>query len=631
MPGPTGIIYPKSLNLFFRTRTIAAACLMLCLSACARRAAAPAIERLAVLRFENLGSDSGTDWMGRAFSEILTSELSTAPGIYAIPSSRLHALGQALGRRPIGVPGISAESPLAIAAGADRLAYGVYYVGRGTIHATLTIEDARTQRMVQVLEATGPDSDVAAAASALARRIWPQAQPYAVRNAAAIEAFAKGLEAPDTNTQEALARQAIAADADFGAAYFLLADLKARERDRAGLAQVLAAASARGASLPHIDRARLELLSSGLSGNRTARESALAQVARLTPNDPGAWTGLGEALVAGHLQAQAAQAFQRALAIEPGDVNLWNQLAYAQAAAGDVPAAIAALRRYQALVPNDPNPLDSMGDVYLMSGRLKEAEQFYLDAVKASPAFLNGADYYKAAMARLMTGDVAGADAIYAKYPAAAPHRPEWLWISGRHRQAYAELSGAVGGLPPDLRPNAYAELAIWSLLDGDRSAAASQAEKAGGGLLGALARFLTLPPAQPAEWAARSQQLFPGAAAPEGKPLARDLALAYALLLNREFQPAAALLHNIYDSSGSSPDATTPFELAWALVETGDFQNAASLLRLNPVPSITGPNALMSLTFPRIFHLRAQLAQREGKAEEANRNQHIFEQLSRH
>ena len=37
---------------------------------------------------------------------------------------------------------------------------------------------------------------------------------------------------------------------------------------------------------------------------------------------------------------------------------------------------MAALRRYQALHPSDANPLDSMGDINLASGRLPEAGNF---------------------------------------------------------------------------------------------------------------------------------------------------------------------------------------------------------------------------------------------------------------
>ncbi len=601
---------------------------LLWLAACARRPEAPGIERLAVLRFENLGTDQGTDWMGRALAEILSTELAGAPGTYAIPSPRLHALGQTLGRRPVAAPGISAEAPLALAAGANRLAYGQYYVERGTIHASLTIEDPRTRRMLRVLHATAPAPDVAAAAAALARQIWPEVRPYAVHDAAAIQAYASAIEAPDPKAEEGFARQAIAADSDFGEAYLLLADLKARERDRDGLMQVLEAASARGTALPEADRARLEVLTSSLSGDWARREQALAVEVHLTPNDPAAWRGLAEVFSARHQDSEAARAYQRALTIEPEDASSWNQLAYAAASAGDLPAATAAVRRYQALRPGEPNPLDSLGDVNLMLGRLKEAEQSYLEAAKISPAFLNGGDYFKAAMAHLMTGDTDGADLLYAKYPGAALHRAEWLWLSGRRRQGYALLSAQVGGLPPGLQPNAYAELAVWSLLNGDRPSAARMAEKAGAGVLGVLARFLAQPPAEPAEWTARARQLFSGAVA-GGNPGPSDLALAYAFLLNHQFQPAAGLLRRIYDNAGASPEAGTPVELAWALIETGNYRDAAPLLQANLVPPVAGPNALQAISFPRIFRLRAQLAEKEGRAEQARANQHLFELLS--
>ena len=56
---------------------------------CTRRPAEPRIQRLAILRFENLGADVSTDWMGRALSDIITVELSGVPDVYAIPAARL--------------------------------------------------------------------------------------------------------------------------------------------------------------------------------------------------------------------------------------------------------------------------------------------------------------------------------------------------------------------------------------------------------------------------------------------------------------------------------------------------------------------------------------------------------------
>ena len=158
--------------MYSRSRGFIALAALL-LSACARQSPAPRIERIAILRFENLGPAVSDDWMGRAFSEVITEELAGAPGIYAIPSNQMHGLDRVLGPRPISVPGISAERSLALASGATRLGYGEYSVREGRLSARLTIEDLRTGKMTNLVSAgpSGhPAGDVFAVASELARR-----------------------------------------------------------------------------------------------------------------------------------------------------------------------------------------------------------------------------------------------------------------------------------------------------------------------------------------------------------------------------------------------------------------------------------------------------------------------------
>jgi tetratricopeptide (TPR) repeat protein len=593
------------------------------------------LQRIAVLRFENLGGDPSTDWMGRAFSEIIASELASAPQTYSISSSRLHSLGPTLGVRPISAPGISAEAPLAVAAGANRLAYGDYRVEGGRIHARMTIEDPQTRRM-QILEAvTVPGPDVATAATALARQVWPQAPAYSAHNLAAVEAYTKAIEAHDAAESEQSARRAIADDPDFGSPYLLLAEVQAQQHNRAALMETLERASARGTGLPQIDRARLEIIAAGLSGDIAARQRAVGVLAGLTPNDPGTWRSAAEIANQRRQYPQAVQEYERALTVEPEDTASWNQLAYSAAFAGNLPTAMAAARRYAALRPGDPNPLDSMGDVNLMTGHPKEAEQFYLQAMKMAPGFLNGADQYKAAFAHLMTGDVAGADALYRQYSGAAMHQAEWFWITGRRKQAYAMLAAQAPGLPArDAQAGAYTELTLWSLLLGDRTAAAAMAQKAvenvtpvsAGGV--ALARFLAAPPLAPEAWEARAQQFFPDAGAPGTGATMRGIALGYAFLLNGQFGPAVAELRRVHERSSSSPESSTGIELGWALAETGAAQEAVELLRITPAPAANGPAAGLSLWFPQIFRARALAAEKLGKSEEARANRALFERL---
>jgi tetratricopeptide (TPR) repeat protein len=479
---------------------------------------------------------------------------------------------------------------------------------------------------------TVPGTDVAAAATALARQVWPEARPYNAHNHAAVEAYAKAIEAPDAAASEQSVRQAIAGDPDFGAPYLLLAEIQAQQRNRAGLMETLERANARGTGLPQIDRVRLETIAAGLSGDTAARQRAVDVLVHLTPNDPAAWRSMAEIANLRRQFPQAVQAYERALAIEPEDAASWNQLAYSAAFAGNLPTAMAALRRYQALRPGDPNALDSMGDVNLMSGRLKEAEEFYLQSAKMAPGFLNGAAMYKAAFARLMTGDVAGADALYRQYQGAGVHQAEWLWISGRRKQGYDMLAAQAAGLPTrDAQSVAYAELTLWSLLLDDSAAAAANAQKAvqtvtpatAAGV--ALARFLAAPPLSPDGWQARAQQFFSDAT---GAGM-RDVALGYAFLLTRQFGPAVAVLRRTYERAGAAPESSTPIELGRALAETGAAQEAATLLRISPTPAAGGPNPLLSLWFPQIFRARALAAEKLGKAEEAGVNQAVFEKLA--
>jgi tetratricopeptide (TPR) repeat protein len=614
----------------------------LLLAACTRQPPAPAVQRIAILRFENLGPGVSGDWMGRAFSEVITAELAGAPGVYAIPSSRLHGLERVLGPRPVSVPGISAERSLAFASGATRLGYGEYSVRGGRLSARLTIEDPRTGKMIQVASAAA--GDVLAVASELVRQLSPRVTPYGTNSVPALQAYMAAQESATAAATEQNLDRAIAADPDFGPPYRLLAQLKAQQQDRTTADALLGQALARAGAMPPAERARLHLEAAGLHGDSAARQSALTTLVALEPNDPAAWSSLAESCMNRRQYPQAVQAYGKLLEIEPEDVNALNQLGYAAAYAGSLDTALDALRRYQALRPADANPLDSQGDVNLLAGRLRQSESFYLQAAKKDPNFENGGDLWKAAMARLMSGDVAGADTLAqhyisareaAKDPLAGYRQAEWLWVAGRRKSACQRLQtfarAAEAGPSREFASRAYSQLAVWSLVLGDRAAAAQLAQKAallaGPSSAGAalVARFLAEPPASSSEWSVRAERLFPNAS----EDSLKSFALAYALLLGRQFQPASLLLSQLYDGANPSADPSLPVMLAWTCLETGRANDAAPLLRFNPIPSTKGLSLFASFYFPRIYYLRGLVAEKQGKPDEARANYQLFRQLS--
>lgn len=608
------------------------------MAACSRQPARPAVERIAILRFENLGDDPSVDWMGRAFAEIMAGELAGTADVYAIPSARLHSLDGALGPRPVAAPGISGERSLALAAGANRIGYGEYRVRNGKLEARLTIEDPAIHKALSSIAVSGAAGDIVAVASALAQHVSGRIAPYGTRNPQVVKAYAGVIESADPAAADTL-QQAISTDPDFGPLYRELAQVKLRQQDRSGALTVLDQALARGGSIGAVDRARAEFDAATLRGDRAARDRALIALTHADPADPTVWRDLGFTYMSRHQYAQAASSLRNALRIEPDDADSLNQFGYAAVYAGNPEESLQALRHYQQLQPESANPLDSQGDVNLVIGRLREAEGYYLAAAKKNPDFYGGVDFLKAATARLMSGDTAGADDAARQYFAArtAAHDPlvefrqvEWQWISGRRKAGYQQMEKLAAGPQREMAAHATAEMALWSLMMGNREAAAALAEKAlamatpASAETATLARFLAQPAASPAEWAARAQRLAPNPA----QATIRNTALAYALLLAKQYQAAAPVLEQLY-GQGQSAGEGVPVLLAWTYLETGRAAEAAALLHFNPIPPTVGLEPFTSFYFPRIYYLRGVAAERLGKSAEARDNYTLFQKLS--
>ena len=580
------------------------------------------MERIAILRFENLGADASSDltsddWMGRAFSDIVTSELGGAPGVYAIPAMRIHAVAAGMGARPVGAPGISAERTAALAAGATKIAFGQYAVRGGVLEARMTVEDELTGKMTVLNPVSAPSADIVSAASALARQISAAVSPYGTRNPLVLEAHVKAFEHIDSPGVAEDLEKAIAADPNFGPAYRELAQLKIQQKDIAGARELLARALARGKAIPDGERALIQLEDANLRSDSPARMEALAALSAADSRDPAVWHDLAAASVAAHRYPQAVEAYRKAVAIQPDDADLWNQLAYAAAYAGDAATAARAVGQYRKLMPDSPNAIDSAGDIDLIGGRLAQAEQSYLQSARKNPEFYGGLDFLKAAMAHLMTGDTSGADALAqqffdaraaAKDPAVEYRKAQWAWIGGRRKAAceqMAKLAHATEtGAARAVAVHAYAELAMWTLMSGNRESASDLARKAAelakpaSTVQATLARFLSQSQASPEEWQARARTLVPDPA----QSAIANVALADALLLGKEFAAALPILQTMYDGGNASADEGLPVLLAWADVETGHIAEAGALQRYNPPLSDTGLSWSTPFYFPRIF-----------------------------
>ncbi|MGE5646894.1 MAG: hypothetical protein ACM336_13995 [Acidobacteriota bacterium] len=367
---------------------LAAAALAVCLS-CGREERGRA-GIVAILPFENLAGDPQLDWMGRALADAVGLQLAGTP--HSTPL----------------VAGALREVP---ATGAARTLHGYFSAGGGHLRVNADLEDARTGRVVKAMSARG---ELLAAAREIARAIDPEARELPTKSLGAMRSYAAG----DFEG-------AVAADPNFGAAYLGWAQSLLARGERARAAEVLAAANGNAARFPALERNRLAMISAVVTGERAA---------------------------AAHDYKTAAKWYEQALRAQPGDVTLLNQLGYMRAWAGDLAGAVEALSQYRALRPNEANPIDSLGDAHYYLGRFAEAGKLYLEAHAKDASFLGGGELYKAAWARLMQGDLAGADELFARFVKARKDAA-YLTALWEHATGRKPLPGAV---PPG---EAYARL----------------------------------------------------------------------------------------------------------------------------------------------------------------------------
>src|SRR5262245_57381518 len=125
-------------------------------------------ETLVVLPFENRSHAPGLDWLGEAFSEVLSQRLAS-PTLYVIPrKDRRYAFER------LGVPQNVALSratlfKIAEQIDVDKALLGSYSYDGGTFHARAQVLDMRSLRSQAELTESGPHTKVLDVMSAL---VW---------------------------------------------------------------------------------------------------------------------------------------------------------------------------------------------------------------------------------------------------------------------------------------------------------------------------------------------------------------------------------------------------------------------------------------------------------------------------
>jgi tetratricopeptide (TPR) repeat protein len=599
--------------VFFRPspgrRTGACVAALVLLAACGQKekqAAGPEI--IAVLPTEDLSPEAPLDAWAAVIPTLLNEQFQGLPTALGV---RAHTPGDA------------------VALKASRLVHTSVARGREGILFEATIEDTRRHKMSAWSTTAKNDEELLQSIGALGKTLRSDARGVATLSTAAVRAYAAG------NYSEA-----VKADPNFGLAWQAWVESAARAGKTAEAKEAVAAGLRNGAAMPALEKARLQELGAELGTDPAERVKRLGELARLEPANLELLIRAATSAMAARQFAMAVALLQGAVAANPDSGQALNLLGYAQAYAGNDTAAKEALTRYMQLEPGSANPLDSMGEVALRSGRFEEAAERFEGANAKDATFLGGQPLRKAALARMYAGDLQGARKTMEKYFGALPDglkpalpllRGQWEYISGQAQNGMARVKEVAEGKGPVASLGA-SQMALWALEVGDRVAAArwiARGREAGAGRDAAtwltVASFVALPPAPAEEWGKRGEKLR--AAAPQ-MGVTADTALALALTLQKAWPQAGAEWEKIRRALDPGSEGRAREMELFCRLESG-AKPGAKELGIWPIPLPEAFDMLAFLTHPNLIHSRGLGAEREGKHEDARRYYELFLKLS--
>jgi len=547
--------------------------LLLVISGCQKKSEGPP-PRYAIARFENLTGDPALDWVARAANEYLSRTLTHALDGPVLTTAALIRAGAG---------SVSNDRAKATLAGATHLVSGYLEQVGGKLRLYAIDEDLSSRNDVRHISAQA--AQPLPALSQLAHEFSASATPYLTANPEALKLYAGVLDEPASRALPDL-RAATQADPNFGPAWIALIDATLLSGDRSATRATIAESLTH--NLDPIDKATARIQQAAMENDKSARLAAMRDLSSLTPADLLLLKSVAEYEISLGQFTQAAGEWRKLGQADPNNRDAWNQLGYTLAWSGDLSGALDALKTYAARWPDDPNALDSTGDIYYLYGKFADAAAWYLKANQKGPQLLNSGDLYKAAWAQFKAGDTKKADATFEQFRAArsksnpigfAEFEGDWLYCTGREKEAFAVLRKAADSATPQAASALLAQLVILDLLSGDRVTAANDAAIGATrppSLLSSIARFAALPSASAAEWQTRA-----------GQDPSHRLPLAIALLLDGKKEAARALWEQI---AADSP-TTDFFSRAIAARLKGEkpkFQPLPDPMSVNPLRAIS-------------------------------------------
>jgi eukaryotic-like serine/threonine-protein kinase len=362
---------------------------------------------VAVVTFVNQTGDKTYDYLAEAIPNLLITNLEQSRYLRVMTWERMHDLLNQMGKKDVAVIDKDLGFELCRREGIHAIVTGSFVKAGETFVTDVKVLDVDTKELLKTAVARGEgvqsilDRQINDLSKEIARGVGlslrkTESSPLQIAEVTtssmdAYNYFLRGREDCDKlyySEARQFLEKAVALDSAFALAYLYLAEAYGNLIDYDAQNRAMGKANALSWRAPEKERLFIEARHANVLESNPAKGQALIEdLTRKYPQEKRFHKELGVIYRLQGLNREAEREFEKALQLDPTYAVAVNELAYAYAAEELYEKAIETLQRYASLSPGDANPFDSMGELYLMVGRLDESVARYTEAIHVKPDF----------------------------------------------------------------------------------------------------------------------------------------------------------------------------------------------------------------------------------------------------
>ena len=382
-----------------------------------------AVHTVAIVGFENLTGEASYDYLKKAIPNLLITSLEQSRYLDVVAWEKLSDLA---GNRDLDVTRAAdrdAWFDICRRAGVDAIVMGSFTKAENLFATDAKVYDVQTKNMVKSTGSRGEgvasilrnqidslSAEIAVGVGLSANAAAKHAVPITKVTTGSMDAyqlFLKGQEDFERyyfDDARVSFEKAVEKDPSFALAYFYLARTYGSAADAPKAAAALDQFKKLSQANPGKGKDALWIaaLTATLEKDPEAYVKRMEEIIKADPADKRAHADLGAYYRNEKKLPEAVAELEKALAIDPRFGYAQNLLAYSYAELGDKDKALKTFDLYAAAHPGEANPLDSMGDLYFLTGEYDEARAKYQQALAIKPDF---SSIWKLAYLYAMDGD----------------------------------------------------------------------------------------------------------------------------------------------------------------------------------------------------------------------------------